>query len=291
VYCYYCFEETIFEAAMLMKGIIFMNTIIYYFTGTGNSLKVTKDLSQHLDNTELVQIRQEGLSQQLFADADNIGFVVPTIFSGIPKLVDQFIKQLDIRKKSPYIFVISTHGDAKGIGIVFEQIEKLIIEKGHSLAACFDIRMPHNVPEKDHLTTNEEKKQLFQEENIRIPIIAESIRKTKLIPYKHKKIKSIFERMIYNSAYKSTGSLDKGFYADERCINCATCSRICPAQNIEMKDGKPKWKLDNCQFCFGCLQWCPKEAIQYKKKTIEIERYHHPEIKTKELFFKNHTIL
>ncbi|GFZ30834.1 iron-sulfur protein [Clostridium zeae] len=264
-----------------------MNTIIYYFTGTGNSLKVSKDLSQYLDNSELIQIRQEGLSHQLFADADTIGFVVPTIFSGIPKLVDQFIKQLEFRKKSPYIFVISTHGDPNGIGIVFEQIEKLLAEKGLCLASCFDIRMPHNVPEKDHLTTNEEKKRLFQEETTKIPIIAESIKRGELIQHKHKKIKSIFERMIYNTTYKSTisNSFDKGFYADEKCINCTTCNKICPAQNIEMRDGKPMWKQHNCQLCFGCLQWCPKEAIQYKKRTVGIERYHHPEIKAKELFY------
>ena len=33
-----------------------MGTTIYYFTGTGNSLKIAKDLKNELGNTELIQI-------------------------------------------------------------------------------------------------------------------------------------------------------------------------------------------------------------------------------------------
>lgn len=49
-----------------------MKITIYFFSGTGNSLKVAKDLSQYLENVELVQIRQERLTQQLYTDADVI---------------------------------------------------------------------------------------------------------------------------------------------------------------------------------------------------------------------------
>ena len=77
-----------------------MNTIIYYFTGTGNSLKVAKDLARYLKNVKLVQIRQERLYEQLFTNAETIGLIVPTIFSGIPKLVGQFIDQLEIMNQS-----------------------------------------------------------------------------------------------------------------------------------------------------------------------------------------------
>lgn len=261
-----------------------MNTILYYFTGTGNSLKVAKDLARYLENVKLVQIRQERLSDQLFTDAETIGFIVPTIFSGIPKLVGQFIDQLEIMDQKPYIFTISTHGDRNGMGIVHEQIEKYLDKKGLSLSAYFAVQMPHNVPEKDHVTTAEEKELLFNEENCRIPMIAERIRNFQLTSPK-KRFKSIFERMINNRVNKSASKnpFDKGFYADEKCTSCSNCSKICPADNIMMVNGKPKWKLENCQFCFACLQWCPKAAIQYKKGTIGIERYHHPEIQVSEL--------
>lgn len=263
-----------------------MKTIIYYFTGTGNSLKVAKDLARYLENVELVRIGQDKLTQQLYTKADTIGFVVPTIFSGIPKLVSQFIKQLEIASVSPYIFTIATHGDPNGMGIVFEQIEKLLTEKELNLSACFNIQMPHNTPEKDHITSAKEKDLLFKEESICISMVAEDIQNRKLNKPHAKKIKSFFERMIYNYMNKSTkkNPFDSGFYVNEKCISCTICSKVCPANNIEIINGKPKWKLENCQICFACLQWCPSKAIEYKKKTMDIERYHHPEIKVNELF-------
>jgi formate hydrogenlyase subunit 6/NADH:ubiquinone oxidoreductase subunit I len=263
-----------------------MKTTIYFFTGTGNSLKVAKDLSLHLENVELTQIRRERLTQQLHTDADAIGFVLPTIFSGIPRLVGQFIQHLKIENNSSYIFAISTHGDCNGMGIVFEQIEKLLAEKELPLSACFAIQMPHNMPEKDHVITALERERLFKAETASISMIADSIRKQELSPHKIKKIKSFFEHMTYNSVNKfaNKNPFDKGFCVDEKCISCCNCSKVCPANNIEMVDGKPKWKLENCQFCFACVQWCPTVAIQYKKSTIGVERYHHPEIKANDLF-------
>lgn len=38
-----------------------MSTTIYYFSATGNSLKVTKDLSEQLTDTEIVQISKKSI--------------------------------------------------------------------------------------------------------------------------------------------------------------------------------------------------------------------------------------
>ena len=38
-----------------------METTIYYFTGTGNSLKIAKDLSQQLEGAEIVQISKNNI--------------------------------------------------------------------------------------------------------------------------------------------------------------------------------------------------------------------------------------
>ncbi|OEH86382.1 hypothetical protein BHU72_13240 [Desulfuribacillus stibiiarsenatis] len=262
-----------------------MNTAIYYFTGTGNSLKVAKDLSQYIEDATVIQIRQEKMSHQLSTNAKAIGFVVPTIFKGIPKLVSQFINHLEVKHQNPYIFAVSTHGDHNGMGIVCKQFKELLAKKSLPLSAYFAIQMPHNSPVKDHLTTNQEKERLFKEETIQIPVIAESIRNRQLISHTRNKFKSYLETLIYSYHAISTSKkpIDRGFYADEKCISCSICSKVCPAQNIEMADNKPKWKLENCQFCLACIQWCPKEAIQYNKETIGIERYHHPEIKVTEL--------
>lgn len=86
-----------------------MKNIIYFFSATGNSLKMAKELAQRLETTEIVQMRQELLNETLRVDADHIGFIFPTIFSGIPKLVDNVIRLLQITSPAPYIYMQLQH--------------------------------------------------------------------------------------------------------------------------------------------------------------------------------------
>ncbi len=44
------------------------------------------------------------------------------------------------------------------------------------------------------------------------------------------------------------------------CNACGWCVRNCPADSIQMKDGKPTF-LFRCQICMNCLYFCPKKAI------------------------------
>ncbi len=55
--------------------------------------------------------------------------------------------------------------------------------------------------------------------------------------------------------------MDKTYYINENCNSCGICSKVCPVNNIQMKDGKPIW-LNNCENCLACYNWCPKKAIE-----------------------------
>lgn len=149
--------------------------------------------------------------------------------------------------------------------------------------------MPHSMPEKDHALTRFKREQLINEAVQKIPLIANSIQNHEMILYKNTRLKMFFEGLIHKSITSGTKKrpIDRLFSVEDNCIGCSQCSKVCPANNIEMVDGKPKWKLENCQACFACAQWCPVTAIQYTKRTIGIERYHHPGVKVQELFYKD----
>ena len=83
--------------------------------------------------------------------------------------------------------------------------------------------------------------------------------------------------------------MDYGFYADESCINCGTCEKICPGGNIEMKNEKPSW-THKCEQCFACLQWCPKSAIQFGDNMKKQLRYHHPKVESTDLILNNENV-
>jgi len=43
-----------------------------------------------------------------------------------------------------------------------------------------------------------------------------------------------------------------------------------------MKANKPQWIGDNCDCCLACLHRCPKQVIQYGKRTEKKGRYKNP---------------
>jgi ferredoxin len=93
---------------------------------------------------------------------------------------------------------------------------------------------------------------------------------------------NILFSLIYKMSFQKIRNMDKKFWADAKCDGCGICSQVCPAANIDMINDKPAW-LHHCEQCLACLQWCPREAIQYGEKTAQYPRYHHPEITLKDM--------
>ncbi len=81
--------------------------------------------------------------------------------------------------------------------------------------------------------------------------------------------------VLWHATRKGWNSLS--FRSNNKCNGCGICMKICPVNNIEMVDNKPKW-FEHCVLCFACLQWCPKEAINAGSVTEGMPRYHHPDV-------------
>ena len=60
-----------------------MKTTIFYFSATGNSLSVARDIAGHLGNTELVSIPCY-LQNPQKVDSPRIGLVFPVHIFGLP---------------------------------------------------------------------------------------------------------------------------------------------------------------------------------------------------------------
>lgn len=55
--------------------------------------------------------------------------------------------------------------------------------------------------------------------------------------------------------------LAKTFVANFNCDNCGICYTQCPTKSIVVKDGRPYWKF-TCESCMHCMNYCPKRAIE-----------------------------
>jgi Heterodisulfide reductase, subunit A and related polyferredoxins len=86
----------------------------------------------------------------------------------------------------------------------------------------------------------------------------------------------------------SFGENTKNFNVNNKCTGCASCKKICPVDNIQMKNEQPNWEK-RCEQCMACIQWCPSQAIQYANKTEKRNRYHNPEVKISDMISNSFT--
>lgn len=94
-----------------------MKNRIYFFTGTGNSLKVAEDIVKVLPNSELVAIHR-GIDTEIPRDFERIGFVFPVYFWGLPAMVADFLRNTHFPEQdSTYFFAIATYFGIAGNAI------------------------------------------------------------------------------------------------------------------------------------------------------------------------------
>lgn len=258
-----------------------MKTTIYYFSGTGNSLKVAKDIAAKLKDTEIIQICRNNVVNN-YVVGNKIGIIFPVYDSGMPLLVKEFVEKLKIRKDA-YIFTIVTFGLAAGASIA--QLEKLLTYKSLKLSAAFKVKMPGNYQVIYAPYSEKKQKQCFENEHEKITEIVKSINTNEIVKYTGagESIMKAIGGMLYTT-FKPYEK-DKNFWTDDKCNSCGTCSKVCPANNIKMITGKPQWQ-HKCEQCVACMQWCPQKSIQYKKVTVNRGRYHHPDVLATEIFHK-----
>lgn len=258
-----------------------MKTSLYYFTGTGNSLKVARDLSEKLKDCELIPIAKVWQEENLVSTSDKVGFVFPLYYYGLPKIIYDFVHKINLDKTN-YVFAVITMG-GEWEGVSLKQLEKILRTKSKTLSAGFLVTMPNNFIIDQDIYPEDQEKEILDKAMIEIEKISVSIKKNVKnldIDIDQKKGRSIertniiFHKKVYES--------DEFFFVDENCNNCGTCEKVCPVNNIILVEGKPQWQ-HKCQQCLACINFCPEKSIQYGERTLGRGRYHHPEVTVKDL--------
>jgi ferredoxin len=259
-----------------------MKTTLFYFTGTGNGLKVARDLAQELGSTDIVNIAKI-IDQTPDLSADRIGIIYPVYAFGMPLIVTRFIQKLKANQDK-YFFAIVTAGGLAGDTL--GQNARLLRHQGIKLSAGFVIQMPGNYTPLYGAQPLNMQNKIFRKEERRIREIAPILRakKASRIERGNFLLNFIFSG-ISRLATAVMHSEDKNFWVDDKCIGCDICLRVCPVNNIKFSDKKPEW-LHRCEQCFACLQWCPKEAIQYGKNTSGRKRYQNPCVQLKDILLR-----
>jgi ferredoxin/flavodoxin len=259
-----------------------MKTIIYYFTGTGNSLAAAKKIASALGDCELVPIASlHETSGDIVPQADRVGIVCPVYFSGLPLMVASFAGRLD-PSAAKYVFAVVTHGGG-GESAALRQFDKILRNRqGRGLDAGFGIAMPGN-----YILMYEPPKGIKLEEILAkadevIAGITGPVIRCENRPLPASLIPRVLHAVLYPWFTSHIHTDDKKFNVSDKCTACGTCVAVCPAGNIELVDAKPVF-LHHCELCCGCIHTCPVQAIQAGAGTEKRLRYRHPEITVAEL--------
>ena len=230
---------------------------IYYFTGTGNSMRAARVIAKALGDTEIVSMRMDPKDVPA-ADCDVIGFIYPVYHWTMPAPAVAFVEQLEINPDA-YIFVVAMPSFI--CGIACERLAQILENKGavinygnlvNSVANYAIVYPPFPFPKLRVPKTEKKLKRIAEE-------IASG--KEKDYPRASGFIKHRRDKVMipYLELQKYA---DNPFTISEDCVSCGICSKVCPCNNIKLVEGRPAF-LHHCANCMACVVSCPKRAIGY----------------------------
>ena len=227
--------------------------MIFYFTGTGNSLYVAERIQE---NGEKLINMADALNKKKFnyklEKGEKIGFVFPVYFWGLPTIVAEFVKKSKLETgeletgeletgENPFIYTVITCGSFSRNAD--KDLGKLLKLKNLELNSSYSVKMPsnyiiiYNPPNKEDANSSLE---LVEKQ---IEKINEDVKNNKRGSFAKHGPFTIFSFFVYKlyGVFRKT----KKFHVTEKCTNCGQCEKICPSQVIHIKDNKPKWVEKN----------------------------------------------
>ena len=254
-----------------------MKRVIYYFSGTGNSLEIANLLAARLDaETVGIASLREG---SVDCGGRAAGIVFPVYMYRPPRLVADFLKRLS---GAGYLFVVAVNGGDAGNAMRIA--ERLLQQSGNQVNASFSVRMPDNYIPFGGPPPEKEQSEMFANAQTKVDGI---VRVVESADAHREKAPSWFKTRVYPEIWYALGYWaipfsDKGYWVNDRCNGCGVCERVCPVGNISMTDGKPVWN-QKCEQCMACIQWCKETAVELGKKSQGVVRYTNPRVTRKQI--------
>jgi NAD-dependent dihydropyrimidine dehydrogenase PreA subunit len=248
---------------------------VWWFSGTGNSLVVARELARLLD------ARCEPMTRFLDGSVaprrgEDCILVFPSYFGAIPAIVARFAAAAS-ESGPASATAIATYGG--GAGEAYDQLGGIFGAKGIALRSRYGLHLPQNSFSKPW----EDDRALFARVlRERLPKLAREIEAGeptddrdqaalgRLMAPLRPWLRSLYRKALLKSAgieddpalsnRDLLGPSDRSYRALEACTGCGLCARLCPVANIEMSEGRPRW-TGHCEGCLSCYNHCPARAI------------------------------
>ncbi len=250
-----------------------MDTLILYFSGTGNTHFVAKRIKDSLQNAECSAV--ETFPPERIKNYDTLIFGFPVYSCKMPEFLKQFTEKFPLTKsKRIILFSTFAYTPCNAMKDAANYFEK----RGFYVVFAKGIKMPGS----DAL--------LLLKKGSRAAKKASQVNLTSIEQF----VNGVKDAIYSNSTEKAQGNflfaplgliaklfipientLKRAMFADEKCIHCGICEKVCPTNNIKVTERKVLFGKE-CVLCLRCVSQCPVEAIQIGKFTKGTVRWRGP---------------
>jgi ferredoxin len=268
-----------------------MGIRVYYFSGTGNSLHVARELQRRIPEISLVPMLSLLPQHTIRAASGSVGFIYPIYLTTMPAPVQHFMSKFDAGP-ADYFFSVATRSGTLQISHVI--LNRILRRQGKHLDAFFTLNMANNSPSRirnsgnqkwTYEVTQRKLEKLEETAQAKLDAIAGTITKKK----RHIKLRipnpfsSLFAVLINKLMSKVEKKIP--FYADESCTGCGICEAVCPSEKVTMIEGGPVWQdAITCYYCYACFNFCPHQSVLVGSLYTKKEgRYTHPEVTAQDI--------
>ncbi len=251
---------------------------IFYFTGTGNCYSVANRLGKRL-NADLVAVMQYLDNPSEIKD-EVIGIVTPVYSTDLPPIMVEFLEKLQVNG-AKYIFCVATMGALSGRTLY--HAKEILQKRKIILNAGFTVTLPDNsiIFPSGMIRTHK----LLEAEVESVNAIGSLIENRK---ENSAVIKDFFFWKIVAAigmwVLRAVLDVNHKKLNEDKCNGCGICAKICQAGCIKMENGRPSFSDEGCLTCFGCAQWCPREAITLGHlHPMGKTKYVHPDVTVQDI--------
>ena len=253
--------------------------LIFYFTATGNSLYVARELAG--ESGQLLSIPQIIKGEHLDFEADEIGFVFPDYAASAPLMVREFVSKAHF--KAQYIFSVITFGNfaanvadwwddfCKEKGLQNHYINTLLMVDNY--LPVFDMNEQRKIDKKISENLTQIVNDIASHREYVSHVDADDRMKAWLKRLQESHFPMEAERLLRLNT--------------ETCIACGTCAAVCPHGNFRMTDTYVEFS-GPCEHCLACVHACPQKALTLERERNPQARFRNENVSLRDIKEANH---
>ena len=246
--------------------------MVLYYSATGNTEYIATEVAKLLGDecVDLLERIKTNDNTPIHSDKPLV-ICAPVYVCEMPRFLTKHLKKQSFTGSKEVYFIFTSGGYC---GVSGQLAKWMFRKKGMKYRGHAEFKMPRNYVINDAYPMNDatEVETRLRNATKNIEPVASTIKQGGKLKARHIFLLETIITVPFNPVWCKYKLLSKDFYTTDKCVGCNKCEKLCPLNNISMKDKKPLWG-DNCTHCMACIGNCPTQAIEYGEISIGKDRY------------------